>query len=189
MSVNGGSRSLPEEKAGRLRGAKMSYGDPLRHRPGRRLILAAVGLFAVLLGCGDDFYPEVVVVNNTAKYILIRNLSFNGCSWNTVLAYGDATSPGRALPGEDRIHFEMFDAQAYCRDQVHDGTIAGLCFCDSAYEPADSPIDAGLINEEPFWFNYQTKTAMKVDYTEFHRVEIVLDEIEQDFSVPGPYGH
>jgi len=137
----------------------------------------------------DLFYPEVVVVNKTDEHILLRNASFNGCRWNTVLAYEESTFPGRCLPGKDRVHFEKFDPKAYCLEQVDDGTIADLCFCDEQDQPEGDPMDPGLINEEPMWFNYQTLTVKRVDYDEFHVFEILLDDMEQDFSVPGPYGH
>jgi hypothetical protein len=42
---------------------------------------------------------------------------------------------------------------------------------------------------EPLWFNYQTVHTRTADYGEFHVFEITLAEWEQDFSVPGPYGH
>ena len=50
-------------------------------------------------------------------------------------------------------------------------------------------VDTGLINEEPNWFNYQTISVKKVDYGGFQVFEITLGDMEQDFSVPGPYGH
>ncbi|MFH1434169.1 MAG: hypothetical protein ABIJ56_00495 [Pseudomonadota bacterium] len=133
--------------------------------------------------------PEVVVVNMTDGHVLLRNVSFNGCRWNAVLAYEESTSPGRCLTGDDRVHFEKFDARTYCGEQVDDGTIDELCFCGEEDRPADDPMDPGLINEEPTWFNYQTLSVKRVDYGEFHVFEITLDDMEQDFSVPGPYGH
>jgi hypothetical protein len=150
----------------------------------QRLPLAL--LLLTLAGC-DLTYTEVVVVNKTAEQIQLRNLSFNGCAWATVLAFGEATSPGRCLPGEDRVHFEKFDAAAYCREQADDGTIGGVCPCDSD-EPHGST-DEGTVNAVPTWFNYQTLTAHHVDHGEFRLFEVTLDDMEQDFSVPGPYGH
>lgn len=49
--------------------------------------------------------------------------------------------------------------------------------------------DPALINEEPTWFNYQTVSTRRVDYGDLIVIEITLDDMEQDFSVPGPYGH
>ncbi len=144
-------------------------------------------LLAVLAGC-DLAYPEVVIVNRTAEHVLLRDPSFNGCVWNTVLAYGKATSPGRCLPGADRIHFRKFDARAYCRDQAEDGTIPGICLCDGD-GPTEGGTDPGLVNVAPGWFNYQTLSVKRIDYGEFHVFEVTLDDMEQDFSVPGPYGH
>jgi hypothetical protein len=126
-----------------------------------------------------------VVVNRTREPVQLRNLSFNGCVWDTVLASGEATGPGRCLPGEDRVHFEKLDAASYCREQAEDGTLEGVCPC-SAEGPRS---DAGLVNLEPTWFAYQTVKVHRVDYGEYLLVEIAADDMEQDFSVPGPYGH
>jgi hypothetical protein len=153
----------------------------------------ALALFS-LIGC-DLAYPEVAVVNKTGEHILLRNLSFNGCAWNTTLAYGVATSPGRCLPGKDRVHFEKFDAAAYCREQAGDGTITGICPCkDGGVEVdadggSDAGVDPGLVNQTPLWFNYQTVSVHRVEYGDFQLIEIKLNDMEQDFSVSGPYGH
>ena len=145
-------------------------------------------LSAALAGC-DMAYPEVVVVNRTDDHILIKNASFSGCVWDNVLAYGDATPPGRCLPGKDRVHFQKYDAAAFCLAQAEDQTIEGVCPCDPDPGGTDAGVDTALIDEEPRWFNYQTLSSMRVDYGDFRVVEIGLDDIEQDFSVPGPYGH
>ncbi len=141
-------------------------------------------------GC-ESVYPEIVVINKTNEHIQLKDLSFNGCLWNTVIGYDEATSPGRCLPGSDRIHFKKFDAESHCQEQAEDGTIDGICLCDGGTDSnldTDS-VDEGLINVEPNWFNYQTVSVKKADYGEFHIYEITLDDMEQDFSVPGPYGH
>ena len=135
-------------------------------------------------GC-DLGYPEVVVVNRMGEHVLIRDPSFGGCVWNAVLGHGDTTVTGRCLPGEDRVHFKKFDAEAYCRDQAEDGTLPGVCPCDG--EPGEP--DPALTNEVPAWFNYQTVSTRRADYGDFVVIEITADDIEQDFSVPGPYGH
>lgn len=163
--------------------------------PSSRLLLALLWgmLFLAVAAACDEAYPEVVVVNRIDEHVLIRNPSFNGCVWNTVLAYGDATAPGRCLPGEDRVHFQRHDAAAYCLEQAEDRTLHGVCPCDPPSIPNDGGLDAdadaGLIDEEPRWFNYQTLSARKVDYGELRVFDITLDDMEQDFSVPGPYGH
>jgi hypothetical protein len=126
------------------------------------LALASLG------GC-DLAYPEVVVVNRTNPALLVRNPSFNGWVWETVLAYGQATSPGRCLPGADRVHFQRLDVAAYAASA--DGGVG----------------DAGLVT--PTWFNYQTVATRRVDYGDFRILEITSDDLEQDFSIPGPYGH
>jgi len=126
-----------------------------------RRVVAGAGMALALASAGCDLaYPEVVVVNRMGAHVLVRNPSFNGCAWSLVLADGEATPPGRCLPGEDRVHFQKLDM-----DQE-----AGTA------EPAT-------------WFNYQTISSKHVSYGSFHVFEIRLDEIEQDFSTPGPYGH
>ena len=142
----------------------------------------------MLQGC-DLAYPEVVVINRTGEHILIKNASFSGCVWDGVLSYGDATAPGRCLPGEDRVHFKKYDAESYCQAQAEDRTLEGVCPCERDTSTADAGVDTDLIDEEPRWFNYQTLSVRRVDYGDFRIFEITLDDIEQDFSVPGPYGH
>ena len=146
----------------------------------------ALGSVLVVSGC-DLAYPEVVIVNTTGEQIQLRDLSFNGCVWDTVLAFGETTSVRRCLPGEDRVHFKKLDAAAYCRQQAEDGTIDGLCPCDGGVPDAGSK--QGLTNTVPTWFNYQTVSTQTAGYGELRVFEINLDDIEQDFSVPGPYGH
>jgi hypothetical protein len=149
----------------------------------------SLGLWLLAGGC-DVAYPEVAIVNRTSERILIENLSFSGCVWDQVLAFEDATSPGRCLPGKDRIHFRKLDLETYCLQQAEDGTLAGVCRCEPSQDPAPhNDTDPGLTNEEPTWFNYQTISTKRVDYGSFHLFEITADDMEQDFSVPGPYGH
>ena len=161
------------------------------HRLRSWLTVAGACLIATALSGCDLEYPEVVVVNQTKDQMLVKNPSFNGCIWSTVLAYGAATSPGRCLPGDDHVHFQKFDAEEYCQEQAADGTLAGICRCDGgAIEAApDGGVDSGLVNTVPTWFNYQTISTKHVDYGEFRIFTITLDDLEQDFSVPGPYGH
>jgi hypothetical protein len=147
----------------------------------------AVALVTSLGGC-EYGYPEVAVVNETEQHVLIRNVSFSGCLWDTVLAFGAATSPARCLPGDDRVYLQKFDAAAYCSEQAEDGTIAGLCPCDGG-GPPEGGVDPGLIHPEPLWFNYQTKSTRHVDPGQFRILRVTLADLEQDFSVPGPYGH
>ncbi len=148
-----------------------------------------LGLATLVTACEFE-YPEVVVVNRTAEHMLIKNPAFNGCAWTTVLAFGAATAPGRCLPGEDRVHFQRFDAQDYCQEQAEDGTLSGVCPCNGELaEAPDGGMDPGLVNVVPTWFNYQTSSRVQAGYGDFRRVEITLDNMEQDFSLPGPYGH
>ena len=127
---------------------------------------AALVALAAAVGACDLAYPEVVVVNRTRPALLVRKPSFNGCVWETVLDYGQATSPGRCLPGADRVHFQKLDLAAAADGGVGDGAV-----------------------EAPTWFNYQTVATRHVDYGDFRILEITSDDLEQDFSRPGPYGH
>lgn len=152
----------------------------------RNLAIAAA---AFVCAC-EQVYPEVIVVNRLGNAVQVKQLSFNGCLWDQVLANGGTTSPGRCLPGEDRVHFQKFDAATYCQAQAEDGTIDGVCPCASSTAAASTTsVDAGLANLAPMWFNYQTLAVFSVDYGELRRIDLRLGEIEQDFSVPGPYGH
>lgn len=148
-----------------------------------------VALLALsLIACAPE-YPEVIVVNEIEDDVLIRSISFNGCQWDAVLALGDATSPQFCLPGEDRVHFQKFDAGEYCHRQVEDSNIPDLCYCDESARPAEDPFDQGIIDREPVWFNYQTISVKHVQEGSFHRFILSADDLEQDFTVPGPYGH
>lgn len=129
-------------------------------RPGR-LVYPVLGALTSLVAACDLAYPEVVVVNETAAAVLLKDLSFSGCAWSTVLDFGESTSPQRCLPGEDRVHFQKLDM----------GSV-------------NTRSDAA-----PTWFRYETVTPRQAAYGDFQRFEIRLDDLEQDFSVPGPYGH
>jgi hypothetical protein len=117
-------------------------------------------------GCDLD-YPEVVVVNRIAADVVIRDPSFNGCRWNVTLNFGDTTIPKRCLPGDDRVHFQKLDLGKYADDLAAAGT--------------DVP--------EPMWFNYQTVSVKRVGEGDFRVFDVTADDLEQDFSIPGPYGH
>ncbi len=155
----------------------------------RRWLALVIGVVA--LSACEDAYPEVIVVNRTAESVLLRDPSFNGCLWNVVLAYGEATAPGRCLPGRDRVHFQRLDAAAYCREQAQDETIDGVCACGEGSEPPEgvAGVDPNLVNLEPTWFPYQTVARHHAGYGDFVVLEITLEGLEQDFSAPGPYGH
>jgi hypothetical protein len=153
-------------------------------------LLAWLASITATVGACDLRYPEVAIVNQTADPVLIKNPAFNGCVWDTVMANGVATSPLRCLIGDDHVHFQKLDAERYCREQAADGTLSGVCPCDGgAYPSRDGGISEGLVNTVPTWFNYQTITVKHVGYGDFHVFAITLDDMEQDFSVPGPYGH
>jgi hypothetical protein len=139
---------------------------------------------ACFLSC-DIFQPEVVIVNKTSEHVLIKNPCFNGCIWNTVLSYGQATSPRRCLNGPGTVHFQKFDAFEYCRERQNDGAIDSLCNCENDRVL----IDSGLVNTTPFFYNYQTISTIDAVGNGCIVIELKLDDMEQDFSVPGVYGH
>ncbi|MBU1219169.1 hypothetical protein KKF34_17475 [Myxococcota bacterium] len=114
----------------------------------------------------EDVYPEVVIVNKTRHDVLIKDISYNGCIWSGVLAYGEATAPQKCLPGSDRVHFKKFTATTY---EEYD---------EDALEPLT-----------PTWFNYMTTRSYDASTLDFYLIEIDLEGLEQDFSAPGPYGH
>lgn len=138
-------------------------------------LVAVLAASLALAGC-EQSYPELVIINNTAESILVRNPSFNGCRWNQVLALGQATTPGRCLPGTDRVHFEKYDV----REQLDE--------LEARAGDAGS-VDADPGELRPMWFPYQTRTVRRVGCGELYRFELRLDDMEQDFAVPGPYGH
>jgi hypothetical protein len=123
--------------------------------------LAAVALTLPVLsvGCALDA-PEIVVVNATGPSVQLRRVSFSGCAWEGVLAYGEATPVDRCLAGSDRVHFERLDLAA-----------------------VEDP------SQVAHWFPYQTIEPLAAAEGEFHRFEVTLEGLEQDFSVVGPYGH
>lgn len=153
----------------------------MRLRPG---VAAGIACAPVLLaaaggsGC-EHAYPEVVIVNTTAAHIVLRDVSFNGCLWKGVLSYGEATAPQRCPPGADRVRFKRFDVAEYCSEHAADPICAGQ-------GAAGVPEEDG---SAPMWFSYQTVTAHEVSYSDFERIEIRLTDMEQDFTVAGPYGH
>lgn len=145
------------------------------------LLLTAFSSFT-LLSC-EEFEPEIIIINDIDSQILVKDISFNGCLWNTVLPYGEATSPKRCFPGSDRIRFQRFDAEEYCMLQAEKGYIDSICLCD---EPMRDPT---LIRNIPLWFRYQTIRSRTAKYGRFHVFVLTAEDQEQDFSAPGPFGH
>lgn len=146
----------------------------------------AVAPFAIG-GC-EEAYPEVILVNRIEDRVLIKQLSFNGCLWDAELANGDATSVGRCLPGTDRIHFKKFDPVVYVGGQLEAGELQDFVAATTASD-FDVTSDVGSVDGAPVWFNYQTRQSYVVEYGDVRRIEITRDSLEQDFSIPGPYGH
>ena len=129
--------------------------------------------------------PEVMVVNKISPEVLIRNPSFNGVVWNTVLRYEEATSPDHCLRGEEHVRFQTLDAHRYCRGQTRYSLIDSICMCDSSWLSSDTDV----ISATPLWFNYRTERSFDMQNGEFRVIELTADDTVQDFSVPGPYGH
>lgn len=155
-----------------------------------RLATAAGGFaFAALLASCGEVYPEVVVVNETHERLLLRNVSFNGCLWDGVLAYGESSPPQRCPPGAGRVHFKKLDVTRYCAERAELGVPDPLCGGGEQAEQATAFPDSGESPSVPLWFNYQTISEHEVGYGDFERIEIRADDLEQDFSTPGPYGH
>lgn len=154
----------------------------------RLLSVALAGVAAAPLGC-ELAHPEVVVVHELGEAVLVRQLSFSGCLWTETLSHEQASAPGRCLPGSDRVHLQRFDAASYCTRQAEDGNLPELCLCDPAAAPAADPLDLGILDAEPHWFNYQTSAVFELAYGDFARIVLRTEDLEQDFSVPGPYGH
>jgi hypothetical protein len=149
------------------------------------LALAAVGATAC-----DLAYPQVAVVNRLGQAVQIRAVSFNGCAWSEVLAVDQATPPGKCLPGDDNVHFQMFDAEAWAQEQAKAGNLAGVTTTGATTTtPATGSAYTGPVPIEPLWYNYQTTAVIHVGYGDFKVVDVTSEAIEADFSIPGPYGH
>lgn len=157
--------------------------------PRRAAVLALLAALAVA-GAGCDLaYPEVVVTNRTAAHVLLKDPSYNGCRWMGVLAYGESTTAKRCLPGSDRVHAGKFDPVRWCQDQARAGTAAADCAAVVRADGTVDPSDPALASVVPTWFPYRTVTVHHAEYGEFRAFEVTLDDLEQDFDVPGPYGH
>jgi hypothetical protein len=148
------------------------------------LAVAAVTATALLSVC-TMADPEAVIVNNIGPHVLVRNPSFNGTVWNTVLRHGEATPPSRCLSGDGTVHFQLLDAHYYCRRQSEYQLIDSICMCDSSWVSGDTDV----ITATPVWFNYKTIKPARSTYGTFQVIELTAEDMEQDFSVPGPYGH
>lgn len=123
--------------------------------------LALLAALAGAAGACDLAYPEVVVVNRIAIDVQVRDPSFNGCVFRGVLAYGEASPVLTCPAGEGRVHFQKLDVAEYAPDGTH----------------------------PPYWFAYQTVSRRRTATGGFEIFELTADDLEQDFSVPGPYGH
>jgi hypothetical protein len=153
-------------------------------RPALIFTLAAGGALLSAIAC-QMADPEVVIVNNIAEDVMVRDPSFGGTVWNTVLRYGEATTPRRCLRGDFQVHFKKIAMHDYCRMQAKYRLIDSLCMCDSSWISSDTDI----VDATPNWFNYQTISSREAGYGDFLIIELTGGDMEQDFSAPGPYGH
>ena len=149
------------------------------------LFTLAAGIAAPFLVLCQMIDPEIVVVNNIAEDVMVRDPSFGGTVWNTVIKYGEATSPRCCMRGDYRVHFKKINMHDYCRMQATYRLIDSLCMCDSSWISDDTDI----ISSTPNWYNYQTKSSREAGYGDFLIIELTGNDLEQDFSAPGPYGH
>ncbi|MBN1962382.1 MAG: hypothetical protein JW841_15725 [Deltaproteobacteria bacterium] len=142
------------------------------------------------IGACESFYPEVVIVNKTAAPILLRNISYNGCLWESVSQYEEVTSVQKCMPGSDHVYFQKFNALTYYKKLVEDDLIDDFNTetynCDDVI--GECPVDEN-ITSQPVWYNYRTSKRFAAKEAGFYTIEIYLEDFEQDFSVPGPYGH
>jgi hypothetical protein len=122
-----------------------------------------IAALAMTVGGCEFRYPEVVVANETHERVLVRSIGFSGCKWDTVLAFGAATVPDRCLPGEDKVHFQKLDIDAYCAEQGRGGVGSESCGGPSSAVP-EAGVDREPPGATPLWFNYQTTTVKRVDY-------------------------
>ncbi len=149
----------------------------------REVACAGVALLAaaILAGC-ELLNPEVVVRNDLGAPVQIRELSFNGCVWPVLLAPGESTSPCACPPGVERVRFKRFDAQAYVNEILEVIARGG-----HGYPRSDDRVGVRL--PTPLWFSYRTRSPFALGYGDFQVLRVLPDEIEEDFDVPGPYGH
>lgn len=140
-------------------------------------------LFTSISVSCEEIEPEIIIVNEIGNQVLVKDISFNGCLWTSVLAYGETTSPKQCMSGPGRIRFQRFDVEEYCKIQAEQGYIDSICYCDDPIE------DPTLINNIPLWFRYQTIKTRTAKLGHFHIFILTDEDQEQDFSAPGPFGH
>jgi hypothetical protein len=151
--------------------------------------VAALLLGGLVIGGCVEAYPEVVVVNRTAPHLVVKDPSFSGCRWETVLGYGESTLPQACLPGEDRVHLQRLDLRRYCGDREAAGIADPACDGDTTVLASTSSGTVEASAEAPTWYPYQTVSVHRVDYGDRIVVELRLTDLEQDFSAPSPFGH
>jgi len=141
-------------------------------------LAACLALALALAACE----AEVVIENGLEAPVEIRELSFNGCLWPVLLAPGERTSPCSCPPGADRVHFKRFDAQAFVS-----GVLEEVARGSRAYPPSGDRLGVKL--PAPLWFAYRTREPVELEPGALQVLRVTPGQIEQDFEVPGPYGH
>lgn len=148
------------------------------------VILALETALLFVLSC-QMTDPEVVVMNDIAEDVMVRDPAFGGTVWNTVLRYGETTTPRRCMRGDFRVHFKKLSVHDYCRMQAKYRLIDSICLCDSSWISSDTDIICSV----PNWYNYRTLSSQEAGFGDFLIFKLSGGDMEQDFSVPGPYGH
>jgi len=129
--------------------------------------------------------PEVVIINRIAPEVLVRNPCINGTIWETVLKYDEASTVSTCMSGKGKVHFQSIDFYYFCREHAKFSRIDSICMCDSSWLSEDT----AMFDIRPLWFNYQSISVNEISNGDFQVIELTLDDMEPDYSVPGPYGH
>ena len=88
------------------------------------------------------------------------------------------------MRGEGSVHFKSL-IHTLTAETRADTVLSTASACAIQHEV--SP-DTDIIDQDSIWFNYKTISATDADRG-FFLIELTEDNMEQDFSVPGPYGH
>ena len=160
----------------------------MKARATQILLIVIAAAAAVCSAACDAAYPEVVIVNDIGPGISVKSVGYNGCKWDEILEYGEASKPHKCLPGEGAITFEKLGPLT-----CYEGADRYKFKCFEEWEVSGASVSEDvaddLLDARTMWFNYVTTSQKSVDYGEFHVFTITARDMEQDFSVPGPYGH
>ena len=129
--------------------------------------------------------PEVVIINRIAPEVLVRNPTINGTIWETVLKYDEASTVSACMAGSGNVHFQSIDFYYFCREHASHSRIDSICMCDTSWLSEDT----AMFDIRPLWFNYQSISVNEIRNGDFLVIQLTLNDMEPDYSVPGPYGH